>query len=102
MYRMMYGFAFIRAQRGPWEEKTEMTVLRVGSNLNQFPLTWMPNDKETIFGHLTFGQKFSDQIIIDFGQFRTILDKISDTFKQVNKISDIYDLIMSRQIIHQI
>ena len=34
MHQMMYGFAFIRAQRGPWEEKTEMTVLRVGSNLN--------------------------------------------------------------------
>ena len=30
---MMYGFPFIRAQCGPWEEKTEMTVERVGSNL---------------------------------------------------------------------
>ena len=38
MHRMMYGFAFIRAQRGPWEEKTEMTVLRVGSNLNTVKL----------------------------------------------------------------
>ena len=32
-HRMMYGFAFIRAQCGPLEEKTEMTVARVGSNL---------------------------------------------------------------------
>ena len=32
---MMYGFAFIQAQCGTWEEKTEMTVVRVGSNLNE-------------------------------------------------------------------
>ena len=32
-HRMMYGFAFIRAHCGPWGEKTEMTVVRVGSNL---------------------------------------------------------------------
>ena len=51
-----------------------------------------------IFGHLIFGKKFSDEIIIDFGRFRT---KISDIFKKVNKISDTYDLIMSRQIIHK-
>ena len=38
----------------------------------------------------------------NYYRFRTISDKISDIFKQVNKISDIYDLIMSRQIIHQI
>ena len=31
----MYGFAFIRAQCGPWEEETEMTVVRVGSNLKE-------------------------------------------------------------------
>ena len=30
-HQMMYGFAFIRAQCGPWEEETEMTVVRVGS-----------------------------------------------------------------------
>ena len=34
-HRMMYGFAFIRVQCGPLEEKTEMTVARVGSNLKQ-------------------------------------------------------------------
>ena len=32
-HRMMYGFAFIWAQCGPLEEKTEMTVARVGTNL---------------------------------------------------------------------
>ena len=32
-HRVMYGFAFIRAQCSPLEEKTEMTVARVGSNL---------------------------------------------------------------------
>ena len=37
----------------------------------------------------------------NFYRFRTILDQISDDLKQVNKISDIYDLIMSRQIVHQ-
>ena len=44
-HRMMYGFAFICAQCGLWKEKTEMTVVRVGSNLNtlRFILT-------TIFG----------------------------------------------------
>ena len=37
----------------------------------------------------------------NYHRFRTISDKITDIFKQVNEISDIYDLIMSRQIIHQ-
>ena len=32
-HQMMYGFAFIWAQCGPLEEKTEMTVARVGTNL---------------------------------------------------------------------
>ena len=31
----MYGFAIIHAQYGPSEEKTEITAVRVGSNLNQ-------------------------------------------------------------------
>ena len=30
----MYGFAIIHAQYGPSEEKTEITAVRVGSNLN--------------------------------------------------------------------
>ena len=33
-HRMMYGFAFIRSQCSPLEEKTDMTVARVGSILN--------------------------------------------------------------------
>ena len=33
-HRMMYKFAIVGVQCGPWKEKTEIAVVRVGSNLN--------------------------------------------------------------------
>ena len=33
-HRMMYSFAIIAEECGPWKEKTEIAVVRVGSNLN--------------------------------------------------------------------
>ena len=43
---MMYGFAIIYAQYGPSEEKTEITAVRVGSNLKK--PTFLPQPIATL------------------------------------------------------
>ena len=63
-HRMMYRFAIIGVQCGPWKEKTEIAVVRVGSNLKRATdsASKFDNDKKRLLADSDKGSWYDKQI----------------------------------------